>query len=285
VVLINFWTLTCINWLRTAPYVRAWSQAYREDGLIVIGVHTPEFTFERDIELVRNAIVERRLDYPVALDPDYSIWDAFDNHVWPALYFLDREGRVRENDYGEGGYERDELIVQQLLGVRRETAPVEALGIEAEADWDELRSPETYLGFGRGSRLASPDGVAVGERRTYRIPSELPLNQWALRGEWTIDQECASSQRAECSIAFRCHARDAHLVLSTRRAEPIRFRMTLDGEPPGDSHGVDVDERGDGLLSGGRLYQLVRQAGDVRERTVAIEFMEPGAEAYAFTFG
>jgi thiol-disulfide isomerase/thioredoxin len=271
VVLVDFWTLTCINWLRTEPYVRAWSQAYRDDGLVVIGVHTPEFTFEHDIDLVRQAIGDRAIDYPVALDNDYEVWDAFANHYWPALYFVDAEGIIRDQHFGEGRYEQSERSIQRLLGVERELVSVQGVGVEAEADWDHLQTPETYLGSGRGERWAS------GE--------DLHLNQWALTGEWTIGRENVALERAGGSIAYRFHARDAHLVLSAGAREPIAFRVLLDGEAPGPSHGVDVDEDGNGVLRDGRLYQLVRQPDAVRERTLQISFLEPGAEAYVFTFG
>jgi thiol-disulfide isomerase/thioredoxin len=271
VVLVDFWTLTCINWLRTEPYVRAWSRAYRDDGLVVIGVHTPEFSFEHDIDLVRRAIEDRAIDYPVALDNDYEVWDAFANQYWPALYFVDAEGIIRDEHFGEGRYEQSERSIQRLLGVERELVSVEGIGVEAEADWDHLRTPETYLGSGRGERLASAE--------------DLHLNQWALTGEWTIGRENVTLDQAGGSIAYRFDARDAHIVLSAGAREPIAFRVLLDGEAPGPSHGVDVDEDGNGVLRGGRLYQLVRQPDAVRERTVQITFLEPGAEAYAFTFG
>jgi thiol-disulfide isomerase/thioredoxin len=271
VVLVNFWTLTCINWLRQEPYVRAWSRAYRDDGLVVIGVHTPEFSFEHEIELVRQATKEREIDYPVAVDDDYEVWSAFANNYWPALYFVDPEGIVRDDHFGEGRYEQSERVIQRLLGVERELVSVEGLGVEAEADWDHLHTPETYLGYARGERPAPPE--------------RLPSNHWALTGEWTIGQENVSLDRAGGSIAYRFHARDAHLVLSPGGREPIPFRVLLDGEAPGPSHGVDVDEDGNGLLRDGRMYQLVRQHGAVRERTLEITFLEPGAEAYSFTFG
>ena len=285
VVLVNFWTLTCINWLRQEPYVRAWSQAYRDDGLVVIGVHTPEFSFEHDIDGVRQATKERAIDYPVAVDNDYEIWSAFDNHYWPALYFVDADGVIRDQHFGEGRYEESERVIQRLLGVERELVSVEGLGVEAEADWDHLRTPETYLGYGRGERLASPDRAAFDERRAYELPERLPLNHWALAGEWTIGRENVVLDQAGGSIAYRFHARDAHLVLSPGAREPIPFRVLLDGEAPGPSHGVDVDEDGNGLLRDGRMYQLVREHDAVRERTLEITFLEPGAEAYAFTFG
>jgi hypothetical protein len=285
VVLVNFWTLTCINWLRQEPYVRAWSQAYRDDGLVVIGAHTPEFSFEHDIALVRRATKEREIDYPVAVDNDYGIWSAFDNHYWPALYFVDREGIVRDQHFGEGRYEESERVIQDLLGVERELVPVVGLGVEAEADWDNLRTPETYLGYGRGERFASPDGAEPNQVRGYELPERLCSNHWALAGAWTIGRENVVLEEAGGSIAFRFDARDAHLVLSPGAHEPIPFRVLVDGEPPGPSHGVDVDDTGNGMLQHGRMYQLVREHDAVRERTLETTFLEPGAEAYSFTFG
>src|SRR4051794_15561778 len=272
VVLVNFWTLTCINWLRQEPYVRAWSQAYREDGLIVVGVHTPEFTFEHEIGGVRRATEERAIDYPVALDNDYEVWSAFANHYWPALYFVDRDGVIRDQHFGEGRYEQSERQIQRLLGIEREPVSVEGLGVEAEADWEHLRTPETYLGSERGERFAS-----AGE--------PLRSNHWGLDGEWTIERENAVLDQAGGSIAYRFDARDAHAVLSPGARDPIPFRVLVDGEAPGPSHGADVDEDGNGLLGEGRLYQLVRERDTVRERTLEITFLEAGAEAYAFTFG
>jgi thiol-disulfide isomerase/thioredoxin len=285
VVLVDFWTLTCINWLRQEPYVRAWSQVYRDDGLVVIGVHTPEFSFEHEINLVRQATKERTIDYPVAVDNDYEVWSAFDNHYWPALYFVDADGVIRDQHFGEGRYEPSESVIQRLLGVERELVSVEGLGVEAEADWDHLRTPETYLGYERSEHFASANGAAFDERRAYELPERLRLNHWALAGEWTIGRENVVLDQAGGSIAYRFHARDAHLVLSPGAREPIPFRMLLDGEAPGPSHGVDVDEDGNGLLREGRLCQLVREHDAVRERTMEITFLEPGAEAYAFTFG
>ena len=189
VVLVNFWTLTCINWLRQEPYVRAWSQAYRDDGLVVIGVHTPEFSFEHELDRVRQATKERAIDYPVALDNDYGIWRAFDNHYWPALYFVDREGSIRDQHFGEGRYEQSERVIQQLLGLERELVSVEGLGVEAEADWDHLQTPETYLGYARSAHFASPGSAAFDERRAYELPDRLPFNHWALAGEWAIGRE------------------------------------------------------------------------------------------------
>jgi thiol-disulfide isomerase/thioredoxin len=273
VVLVNFWTLTCINWLRQEPYVRAWSQAYRGDGLVVIGVHTPEFLLEHEIELVRQATKVREIDYPVALDNDYAVWNAFANRYWPALYFVDRDGIVRDQHFGEGRYEQSERVIQRLLGVERDPVPVEGRGVEAEADWEHLQSPETYLGYERG------------ERRTEEPPERLRLNQWTLAGEWTIGPENVVLDQAGGGIAYRFHARDAHLVLASGARDSIPVRVLLDGEPPGPSHGVDVDVDGNGLLREGRLYQLVRVHDAVRERTLEITFLEAGAEAYVFTFG
>jgi thiol-disulfide isomerase/thioredoxin len=272
VVLVNFWTWTCINWLRQEPYVRAWSQTYRDDGLIVIGVHTPEFSFEHEIDGVRRATTERAIDYPVVVDNGYEVWSAFANHYWPALYFVDTEGVIRDQHFGEGRYEQSERIIQRLLGVERELVSVEGVGVEAAADWDHLQTPETYLGSWRSERLASR-----GER--------LRLSHWALAGAWTIGAESVVLDEAGGGIAFRFHARDAHLVLSPGAQESIPFRVLLDGQAPGPSHGVDVDEHGNGVLVDGRMYQLVREHDAVRERTLEITFLEPGAEAYAFTFG
>ncbi len=229
----------------------------------MIGVHTPEFSFEHEIDLVRHATRERGLDYPVAVDNGYEVWTAFANQYWPALYFVDRDGIIRDEHFGEGRYEQSERVIQRLLGVERELVSVAGVGVEAEADWDQLRTPETYLGDARSASFAD----------------------WALTGEWTVGQEQVAVDEAGGSISCRFHARDAHLVLSPGGRAPLPFRLLLDGEPPGASHGVDVDADGNGLLRDGRLYQLVRQPGAVRERTLEITFLEPGAEAYAFTFG
>jgi len=269
VILVDFWTLTCINWLRTEPSVRGWSRAYRDDGLVVVGVHTPEFTFEHELDLVRGATTTREIDYPVPLDNGYAIWSTFDNHYWPALYFVDRDGVVRDHHFGEGRYEQSERVLQQLLGVERDLIAVEGTGVEAQADWDNLRSPETYLGYARRERMGSP----------------ARLNHWGLSGAWTTNAENVVLDHGDGSIAYRFQARDVHLVLSRRSDEPIPFRVLLDGDPPGSAHGVDVDEEGNGSLDDGRLYQLVRQPGEIRERTVEVTFFERGAEAYVFTFG
>ncbi len=285
VVLVNFWTLTCINWLRTEPYVRSWSQAYRNDGLVVIGVHTPEFSFEHEIDRVRRAVEVRAIEYPVAVDNDYDIWDAFANSYWPALYFVDREGVIRDHHFGEGRYEQSERYIQQLLGVDRELVSVEGRGIEAEADWEHLETPETYLGYSRGRNFALPSDVVADEPHAYERPDALRLNHWALAGDWTVGPESVALNQAGGSIAFRFDARDVHLVLSTESRRLLPFRVLLDGEDPGPAHGLDIDKDGTGALLDGRLYQLVRQRGDIQERTVQVTFLEPGVEAYVFTFG
>jgi thiol-disulfide isomerase/thioredoxin len=271
VVLVNFWTFTCINWLRQEPYVRAWSQAYRDDGLVVIGVHTPEFSFEHEPDRVRRAVEVRGIDYPVALDNDYDVWRAFSNQYWPALYFVDRSGVIRDEHFGEGRYEESEGVLQELLGIERDPQDVRGVGVEAEADWAELRSPETYVGAGQGEPSSSVEG--------------LQLNRWALAGEWSVERERVVLDQPGGSIAFRFRARDANLVLSPGARAPMPFRLLVDGEAPGVDHGVDVDEDGNGVLTEGRLYQLVRQSGAVAERTLELTFQEAGAEAYVFTFG
>jgi thiol-disulfide isomerase/thioredoxin len=270
VVLVNFWTLTCINWLRQEPYVRAWSRAYKDDGLIVIGVHTPEFSFEHEIERIKPAVAAREIDYPVAVDSDYEIWSSFANHYWPALYFIGRDGMICDQHFGEGRYKQSERTIQHLLGVERDLTPVEGTGPEAEADWDHLRTPETYLGDARGERRST-----AADR----------LNEWALNGDWRIQSERVVLGEPGGSIAFRFHARDAHAVLSPGPRDPIPFRVTLDGEPPGEAHGGDADAGGNGELREGRMYQLIRQPGRIEDRTLELTFLEPDAEAYSFTFG
>lgn len=291
-VLIQFWTFTCINWLRTLPYVRAWDQKYRADGLVVIGVHTPEFGVERDIENVRRAAQEMDIEYPIALDSDYRIWRAFDNRYWPALYFVDGDGHIRHHRFGEGEYEYSEIILQLMLAsvgaadVTRDLVAVDPSGVEAAADWDELRSPETYVGYDRSENFASPGGPSPEESRTYSAPSELRLNHWALSGDWTVEDQAAVLNKAGGQIAHRFHARDLHLVMSAgERGRPARFRVLLDGEPPGAAHGLDVDEGGVGTAAEPRLYQLIRQPTPVTARTFEITFLDPEVRAYVFTFG
>jgi thiol-disulfide isomerase/thioredoxin len=287
VVAFDFWTFTCINWIRTAPYRRVWYEKYRDQGLIVIGVHTPEFPFERDVDSIRAHIEERRLEYPVAVDSDYAIWTAFENHYWPALYVADAGGAVRFHRFGEEGYEESERAIQELLGVpRTDPVVVDTEGVEVPADWDTLQSPETYLGAERGERFASPGGGAWEERRSYSTPDPLRLNNWALSGGWTIGGKASHLSDAGGRLSYRFLARDVNLVMGpVHRRQPIPFRVRIDGAEPGAARGVDVDEHGEGTAADRRLYQLVRQPGDVAEHTFEITFLEPGLEAYVFTFG
>jgi thiol-disulfide isomerase/thioredoxin len=293
VVLVDFWTYTCINWLRTLPYIRAWAEKYQDHGLVVIGVHTPEFDVEHDLDNVRRAVKDLRVDYPVAVDNDYAIWSAFDNHYWPALYFVDAQGQIRHHRFGEGDYEESEMILQQLLaetgisgGVGHDLVSVDARGVEAAADWDSLRSPENYLGYERTEYFASSNGAVLDTPHVYAAPARLPLNHWALAGDWTLQRQAILLNQAEGRITYRFHARDLHLVMGpVARETPVRFRVRIDGQPPGAGHGTDVDDQGDGTLTDPRLYQLVRQPGPVSERTFEITFLDPGVQAYAFTFG
>jgi thiol-disulfide isomerase/thioredoxin len=291
VVVVDFWTYTCINWLRTLPYVRAWAQKYQQ-SLVVIGVHTPEFPFERNLDNVRRAVQQMRIEYPIVIDNDYSIWRAFKNQYWPALYFLDPRGRIRQHHFGEGEYERSELAIQRLLreagvaGISNEIVPVDGSGLEAAADWANLRSPETYVGFGRSENFASREAAAVDQRRTYRAPARLALNQWSLAGEWTMGMPATVLNKTSGQIVYRFHARDVHLVMGpSRPGSPVRFRVTIDGQPPGAARGLDVDEGGNGTAVEQRLYQLIRQPKPIVDRTFVIEFLEAGVEAFSFTFG
>src|SRR5215467_2382190 len=291
VVLIDFWTYTCINWLRTLPYVRAWAEKYKDRGLVVIGVHTPEFPFEKDIENIRRAAKEMRVAYPIAIDSDYAIWRAFNNAYWPALYFIDKNGRIRHHHFGEGGYEQSERIIQQLLGdagnaTGRELVSMEGRGAEAPADWTNLKSPENYLGYERTENFASPGGAVLDKRRVYAAPARLTLNQWALSGDWTIGKQAALLNEANGRIAYRFHARDLHLVMGpAARGTSVRFRVLIDGQPPAAAHGIDVDAQGNGTLAEQQLYQLIRQPKPITDRQFEIEFLGPGVEAFAFTFG
>ena len=288
VVAFDFWTFTCINWMRTAPYRRAWYERYRDQGFILIGVHTPEFPFEQDVDLIRTHVEERGIEYPVAVDSDYGIWKAFANHYWPALYVADAEGAIRFHRFGEEEYAESERAIQELLGVPREKGlvSVEAEGDEAPANWDTLQSPETYLGAERGERFASPGGGAWDEARTYSIPDPLRLNSWALSGDWTLGRGASQLDGAGGGLAYRFRARDVNLVMGPAQGRPpVRFRVRIDGSPPGAARGADVDERGEGTAHDRRLYQLVRQPGEVGEHTFEITFLEPGVEAYVFTFG
>ena len=292
VVLIDFWTYTCINWLRTHPYVRAWADKYRDQGLVVVGVHAPEFSFEKDIGNLRSAVQARGIGYPVAVDNDHLIWRAFSNRYWPALYFVDAQGRVRHRHFGEGSYEQSEMIIQRLLaeaGTGRQTddvVSVDAAGVEVAADWGSLKSPENYLGYQRTENFASPGGAALDTARTYELPARLRLNDWALSGDWVVSNEAVVLRKANGSIAYRFHARDLHLVMGpSAPGTPVRFRVRVDGQPPGAAHGIDVDEQGAGTVAEQRLYQLIRQPKPIADRQFEIEFLDPGAEAFAFTFG
>jgi hypothetical protein len=291
VAVAGFWTYTCVNWQRQLPYLRAWAGKYAGQGLVVIGVHTPEFSFEHDRDNVRRAVQEAGITYPVATDNDYAIWLAFANHYWPALYFADAQGRIRHHHFGEGEYGQSEMVIQQLLaeaghGGATDLAPVEARGLEVPADWASLRSPENYTGYERTANFASPGGPAPGKPHAYAVPARLGLNQWALSGDWTMEEEAATLNAADGQVICRFHARDLNLVMGPAApAAPVRFRVMLDGQPPGESHGADTDADGNGTLAQQRTYQLIRQAGPVTDRTFAITFLDPGAQAYCFTFG
>ena len=290
-LLVDFWTYTCINWLRTLPYVRAWSQKYQQ-GLTVIGVHTPEFPFEHNLENVRRSVRQMKVPYPVVIDNDYTIWHAFRNQYWPALYLIDAKGRIRDHQFGEGGYERSERAIQRLLseagvtGFSSGIAPVEAAALEAAADWTNLRSPETYVLYDRSEGFASRDAAVLDRRRAYAAPGRLALNQWSFVGEWTLGTQATVLNKTSGQIVYRFHARDVHLVMGPPRGMgPVRFRVTIDGQPPGVAHGLDVDESGSGTASEQRLYQLIRQPMPIVDRTFVIEFLDAGIEAFSFTFG
>jgi thiol-disulfide isomerase/thioredoxin len=292
VVLVDFWTYTCINWLRTLPYLRAWAGKYRNHGLTVIGAHTPEFGFERNID---NVIARSRgfgIEYPVAVDSEYGIWNAFANQFWPAVYIADAEGRIRYHHFGEGEYLMTEMVIQQLLvdagadGFDPDLVAVEPKGFEVPADWRTLRTPETYLGLGRTARFASPDEPRLNVPHAYPEPYRLGLNQWAPTGTWTLASHAAVSGDGGGRIAFQFQARDVHLVMGpAARGASIPFRVFLDGDAPAAAHGDDVDEVGNGTLADQRLYQLIRQPGFVEQRLFEIEVADAGAEAYCFTFG
>ncbi len=292
VVLISFWTYTCINWLRTLPYVRAWAEKYQDKGLVVIGVHTPEFEFEKNVDNVRRAAKDLRVDYPIAIDSDYAIWEAFDNHYWPALYFVDAQGHIRHHQFGEGEYEQSEMMIQQLLmragisDIGDELVSVDANGVEAAADWGSLKSPENYVGYERTENFASPGGAEWDKRRVYIAPAQLGLNEWALTGDWTIERRATRLNEPNGRIVNCFHARDLNLVMGpAKRGSSVRFRVLIDGQPPQAAHGIDVDEQGNGTVSEQRLYQLIRQPKPIVDRQFEIEFLDPVVEAFAFTFG
>jgi thiol-disulfide isomerase/thioredoxin len=292
VVLVDFWTFTCVNWLRTFPYIRAWAEKYRDKGLVVIGVHTPEFPFEGDFDNVRRQAKALGVEYPIAVDTDYGVWRAFDNNYWPALYVADTQGRIRSHHFGEGAYEMLEMVVQQLLsdggfsGFSDDLASVQPEGSQVAADWSTLESGETYTGYQQADGFASPGGAVPNKPRTYTVPSRLNPNEWALSGAWTITGRAAVPNEPRGRIAFRFHARDVNLVMGPAKgAASVRFRVLLDGKAAGATHGTDVDSQGQGYADDQRLYQLIRQPGDIEDRTFEIEFLDAGVEAYCFTFG
>jgi cytochrome c biogenesis protein CcdA/thiol-disulfide isomerase/thioredoxin len=300
VVLIDFWTYSCINCLRALPYVESWAAKYQDAGLVVIGVHTPEFAFEKERSNVEKAVRDLKITYPVAIDSDYRIWQAFNNEYWPAHYFIDGRGRIRYHHFGEGNYDESERVIHELLkenggqlsssvtmsGTKSAAISMAGAGAEAAPDSANVRSPETYIGYHRAEHFASTEAIAQDSKRTYTPQPRLTLNQWALSGSWKVGEESAVLQTAPGTIIFRFHARDLHLVLGTiKDGKPVRFRVKLDGTPPADDHGVDTDNNGLGTVQDHRLYQLIRQKGPVEDRTLEIEFLDPGVQAFAFTFG
>ena len=293
VVVVQFWTYTCINWLRTQAYFRAWSQRYKDQGLVTIGVHTPEFKFEHDLDNVRWAVQARRIDYPVAIDNHFAVWRAFANNYWPALYFVDSQGRIRHHRYGEGDYERSEMVIRQLLSdagvedLRPGLASVEPNGDEVQADWEDLGSPETYTGYDQATGFdAGSDGSSWDKPHTYAAPARLRLNHWGLIGNWTVRSDASALNGPSGRVAYQFHARDVNLVMGpARKGVTVRFRVLLDGESAGPAHGADVDADGHGTVVQQRMYQLIRQPGPIRDRRFEIEFLDAGAEAFCFTFG
>ena len=292
VVLVNFCTYTCINWIRSLPWVRAWADRYADQGLTVIGVHTPEFSFEHELDNIRPALRAMDVRYPVAVDNDYRVWRAFDNNYWPALYFVDAQGRIRHHWFGEGAYEESERVLQLLLGeagaedVAGALVELEPTGIELGADWDELGSAENYLGYERTEGFASPGGPVPDERHAYTAPASLRRNQWALSGDWRMGREAASLEAPGGVLSCRFHARDVNLILGPSRTQTkVPFRVRIDGQPPGPAHGLDVDDEGNGTVTEQRVYQLLRQPAPIVERLFEIEFVDAGAQAFDFTFG
>ena len=291
VVLVDFWTYSCINCLRSIPYVRAWAEKYKDQGLVVIGVHAPEFPFEKNIDNVKSAVARLKIDYPVAIDNDYAIWRAFNNEYWPADYFIDAEGRIRHHYFGEGDYAESEKVIQQLLAeagkgnLPANVVSVSATGAEAASDEADVKSPETYIGYMRAENFASPGGAVSDAAHDYSV-ADLKLNDWGLAGAWTVGAQYATLDKKDGAISYRFHARDLHLVLGPGAdGAPVHFRVTIDGAAPGESHGADVDANGEGVVTENRLYQLVRQTGPIVDRTFTIEFLDPDVQAYAFTFG
>jgi thiol-disulfide isomerase/thioredoxin len=292
VVLVQFCTYSCVNWLRTLPYVRAWDERYRDHGLVVIGAHSPEFPFEHDVERVRPALEAMGVTYPIAIDNDFAVWRAFGNQYWPALYVADADGRLRDHHFGEGRYEGTERVIQQLLaeagsaGVDHEPVSVDPRGLEVSADFDTLGTGETYVGYARAQNLVASDGVLPDEPRAYADPPALELNQWSLSGNWTVGRRATVMNEPGGRITFRFHARDLNFVLGpSASGDPVRFRVLIDGEVPGPAHGIDVDDEGNGTVTESRCYQLIRQPGSVSDRTFEITFLDAGVQAYVFTFG
>jgi thiol-disulfide isomerase/thioredoxin len=292
VVLIDFWTYTCVNWRRTLPYVRAWADKYKDQGLVVIGVHTPEFSFEHNLDNVRWAIQDMKIGYPVAIDNNYAIWNAFNNQYWPALYFIDAKGQIRQHQFGEGEYRESEVILQQLLieagdgGSGQDPVSVDPRGAEIPADGRSLRTPETYTGYGQSENFASPGGAARDKAHVYALPARLNLNHWALAGNWTVSKEPVTLNESTGRISYCFHARDLNLVMGpSARGASVRFRVLIEGQPPGAAHGTDADGAGNGTIIEQRLYQLIRQAAPIADRQCEIEFLDPGAQIFDFTFG
>jgi len=291
VVLVDFWTYTCVNWLRTLPYVRAWATKYRDQGLVVVGAHTPEFPFEHDLDNVRDSLGWFKVDWPIAQDNDYGVWRAFSNHFWPAVYLADAQGRIRYHHFGEGEYAATEMAIQRLLmaagvtDVDQNLVMVEPHGLEVPADWRVVQSGETYVGYGQASGFANEDAAAFNQAHVY-TPRTLRLNEWALDGDWTVTEHAGVVHAPGAKVSFHFHARDLNLVMApAQRGAALPFRVTLDGAPLGAAHGDDTDTDGNGMLSEQRTYQLIRQPGVITDRTAEIEFLVEGAEAYCFTFG
>jgi hypothetical protein len=292
VVVVQFWTYTCINWLRTEACYRAWSHRYRDRGLVTIGVHTPEFKFEHELDNVRWAVQARKIDYPVAVDSDYEVWNAFANHYWPALYFVDAQGRIRHHRFGEGDYERSEMVIRQLLAeagaedLPKGLAEIEPNGDEVQADWEDLGSPESYLGYEQAAGFDPGGSSELDTPHDYTAPARLRLNRWGLTGSWTVRSDASALNEPNGRIAFQFHARDVNLVMGpARKGATVRFRVLLDGQSAGPAHGADVDPDGTGTVERQRMYQLVRQTRPIRDRRFEIEFLEAGAEGFCFTFG
>jgi thiol-disulfide isomerase/thioredoxin len=292
VVLVEFWTYTCINWRRQFPYVRAWADKYRDKGLVVIGVHSPEFVFEKNLDNVRQLTKEIGVPFPVAVDSDHAIWRTFHNEYWPALYFIDTQGRIRHHQFGEGDYEQSEMVIKQLLaeagasGIDRGLVSVTGEGAEAPADWSDLMSPENYVGYQQTENFASPGGPVRDQPHAYATPANLSLNEWALSGDWTIRNDASKANDATGRLTYRFHARDLNVVMGpSTPGKHVRFLVLIDGHAPGAAHGADIDEQGYGTVSAPRMYQLIRQTKPIGDRNFTINFLDPGGEAFCFTFG